>query len=315
MSADGGPGRAASRVAILLATHDGGRYLPAQLDSLGAQEYPHWQVWVSDDGSSDDTPAILERRRQAWQDERMRVVRGPCRGSTANFLGLTANPDIEADYFAFADQDDLWDADKLARAVAWLDSQPGDLPALYCGRTRLIDASGRPLGQSPLYRRPPSFANALVQNIAGGNTMVFNAAARRLIALGDPARVVVHDWWAYLIVSGAGGHVHYDPRPSLSYRQHDANLIGSGAGVHAWLQRAAATLQGRQRAWHERHVAMLTELDRELGVPQRALLAQFRRARDGGPWQRLRGLRAAGIYRQTALQDAFLLLAAVLGRV
>jgi glycosyltransferase involved in cell wall biosynthesis len=315
MSTDGGPARAASRVAILLATHDGGRYLPAQLDSLAAQEYPHWQVWASDDGSSDDTPAILEQRRQDWPNGRLHLLAGPGQGSTANFLGLAAHTGIAADYFAFADQDDLWDADKLVRAVAWLDSQPRDLPALYCGRTRLIDAAGRPLGQSPLYRRPPSFANALVQNIAGGNTMVFNQAARRLIALGDPTRVVVHDWWAYLIVAGAGGRVHFDPLPALSYRQHGANLIGSGAGLRAWLGRAAAMLQGRQRAWHERHLSMLTEVEGELGVPQRAVLAQFLEARDGGPWQRLRGLRAAGIYRQTASQDAFLLLAAVLGRI
>jgi hypothetical protein len=71
-----------------------------------------------------------------------------------------------------------------------------------------VDARGVSIGLSPLFEKPPSFANAIVQNIGGGNTMVFNEAARQLIAQTvKDAQVVSHDWWAYLLVSACGGAV------------------------------------------------------------------------------------------------------------
>ena len=87
------------------------------------------------------------------------------------------NPAIDGDYFAFCDQDDLWDEDKLAEALDWLEKQPADTPALYCTRTRTVDERGSEIGLSPLFRRRPSFRNAIVQSIAGANTMVMNKAA------------------------------------------------------------------------------------------------------------------------------------------
>jgi hypothetical protein len=106
---------------------------------------------------------------------------GPAEGSTANFLSLTCRADIDADYFAYADQDDVWESDKLERAVNWLKTIPEGVPALYGSRTLLVDARNQHIGYSPLFEREPNFRNALVQSIAGGNTMVFNRAARDLL--------------------------------------------------------------------------------------------------------------------------------------
>jgi glycosyltransferase involved in cell wall biosynthesis len=303
------------RVAVLLCTHNGERYLPSQLDSIAAQSHDDWQLWVSDDGSGDGTLAMLAAQRPRWHAGRLEIVAGPRRGSCANFLSLAARPEIVADYFAFADQDDVWETEKLARAVAWLAAQPADQAALYCGRTQLVDDNGRALGHSPLWRKPPAFANALVQNIAGGNTMVFNAAARRLIAQVDPAKLAVHDWWAYQVVSGTGGRVHYDPWPSLAYRQHGDNLIGSGRGLRAWLQRARATLQGRQKRWHDGHLAALADLGEQLTADNRKVLELFRRARQQRLPARVRGMLAAGIYRQTPAQNFWLAVGVLLDRV
>ncbi len=102
-----------SHVAILLCTHQGERFLARQLDSVAAQTHADWRIWVSDDHSTDGTLEILECYRREWGDERISWVRGPGKGFVANFLGLACDPRIEADYFAFCDQDDLWDPDKL----------------------------------------------------------------------------------------------------------------------------------------------------------------------------------------------------------
>ena len=219
-------GQALPKVAILLCTYHGQHYLADQLDSFAAQSYPNWEVLASDDGSQDNTHAILEAYRGQWGHDRLAIHFGLARGFAANFLSLTCKSSIKADYYAYSDQDDIWEADKLQRAMSWLLTIPEDVPALYCSRTRLVDAHNRDIGYSPLFTKPPSFANALMQNVGGGNTMVFNNAARALLCeAGADADVVTHDWWAYLLVSGCG-KVFYDACPSLRYRQHGGNLVG-----------------------------------------------------------------------------------------
>ncbi len=194
------------KVAVLMCTMQGQHFLAQQLNSIATQTHPCWEIWASDDGSDDHTRAILEYYQSHWGEDRISIHAGPAEGSTANFLSLTCRADIDADYFAYADQDDVWEDDKLERAVAWLQTVPPDVPALYGSRTLLVDARNQHLGYSPLFERPPSFRNALVQSVAGGNTMVFNRAARDLLrCAGEDVEAITHDWWAYMLMSGCGG--------------------------------------------------------------------------------------------------------------
>ena len=110
------------KVAILLCTYHGQQYLVEQLDSFAAQSFSNWVVWASDDGSQDDTHTILETCRDKWRDDRLSIQFGPAKGFVANFLSLTCNANIQADYYAYSDQDDIWEADKLQRAVDWFQS-------------------------------------------------------------------------------------------------------------------------------------------------------------------------------------------------
>ena len=165
-------------VAILLCTFNGAGFLPAQLSSYTDQLLADWRIYASDDGSSDETCAILSEFQRRLGPSRMEMRDGPRGGYVANFLSLACDPSIGADYYAFSDQDDIWESEKLSRAVNWLQSASSQVPAVYCSRTRLIDENGREYGFSPLFRRKPDFKNALVQSIAGGNTMVFNRAAK-----------------------------------------------------------------------------------------------------------------------------------------
>ncbi len=304
------------KVAILLCTMQGQRFLAEQLNSIATQSHPVWEIWASDDGSDDHTHAILEYYQSHWGDDRISIHAGPAEGSTANFLSLTCRADIDADYFAYADQDDIWEADKLERAVAWLETVPPGVPALYGSRTLLVDARNQHLGYSPLFTKGPSFRNALVQNVAGGNTMVFNRAARDLLRqAGENVLAVTHDWWAYMVVTGCGGQVHYDPYPTVRYRQHENNLIGSNQSWRARAQRMKLLLQGRFRRWNDANLASLNEI-RELLTPEnRELLDRFAEARSGSVWQRLGGLRRSEVYRQTALGNIGLVLAAAINRL
>lgn len=308
--------RGAPHVAILLGTHQGERFLASQLDSIARQTWSQWEVWASDDHSTDATWEILSAYRTEWGDERLKLHRGPARGFCANFLALACDARIQAELFAFCDQDDVWDEDKLERAVRWHRTIPDGIAALYCGRTRLIDIEGRDIGHSPLFSRPVTFRNALVQSIAGGNTMVLNRAARALLMeAGRDVDVQTHDWWAYMVVAGCGGRVHYDPEPAVGYRQHEGNLVGSNASFSGRVRRAVRLLEGRFRNMNDRNIAALRRLRHRLTTENAAILEEFTRSRNHGLAGRIAGLRRSGVYCHTRLGNIGLATAAVLKKL
>ena len=305
----------ADSIAILMGCRDGAPFLEEQLASLTAQSHRNWRLYASDDGSSDATRAILAAFREAQGPERVEIREGPRAGFVANYLGLAGDPGIRADWYAFADQDDVWHPDRLARGLAALRDVPPEVPALYGARTILIDEAGRETGRSLLFRAAPGFGNALVQSIAGGNTMLFNAATKGLMERVRPATVIAHDWWMYLLVSGAGGRVVYDPEPSVRYRQHGANLIGGNLGLAARLTRMRMLAAGRLADYSDVNFAAL-ELAGPLLTPEaRAKIALMRQGRRLSPMQRLACLRQIGLYRQTRGGTITLWLAFVTGRL
>lgn len=303
------------QVAILLCTFQAQRFLADQLQSIKAQHWQAWKLWVSDDGSTDQTLGILEHHRTEWGAQHLHVQPGPCKGSTANFLSLACHPDINADGFAFCDQDDLWHPDKLARAMRWLQTVPANTPALYCSRTVLVDEHNQPIGHSHLFEHPPGFRNALVQSIAGGNTMVFNRAARELLLAAGPAvEAITHDWWTYMLVTGSGGRVHYDPEPTLRYRQHGQNQFGSNISVADQLQRVQQLLQGRYRGWINANLTALLRMRHRFTPEHQQVLDGVVRARSRWVGARLLELHRCGLYRQSRLGQFGLWVAALLNR-
>ncbi|MGY4429479.1 glycosyltransferase involved in cell wall biosynthesis [Bradyrhizobium sp. F1.13.1] len=306
---------ASPKVVILLATRNGAAFIQEQLESYQGQTYRNWELLVSDDGSTDDTIKIIEEfAKQVPQ--RVVVREGPQIGFWQNFVSLVRSDAIDGELFAYSDQDDVWFPEKLAKAVSWFEARPTDQPALYFTRTELIEEDGTPIGFSPLFLREPNFRNALVQNIGGGNTMVFNRAAR-LALRATPADValVSHDWWTYQVVTGIGGSAHYDAWPSLKYRQHVENLVGANIGLRARLVRSFAFLGGRFSMWNDVNLNMLGSMQNLL-TPQNALVfAQYTQARSVAWPKRLWLLWKSGVYRQSLLENLALFVGTLFGRL
>ena len=304
-------------VRILLGLKDGAATLGAQLDSIAAQDHADWSLLLSDDGSRDDWLPVLTAFAERRARGRTFVMQGPRKGFARNFLSLARAAGPLVPYAAFCDQDDAWTPCKLTRATAALRRLPEGRPGLYCSRTVVCGADLEPLRLSPDFRRPPTFANALTQNIAGGNTMVMNRAALDLVQ--DTASmaegVVAHDWWTYQIVTGAGGDVLYDDLPTVHYRQHGSNLIGANDTLSASARRAAGVLAGRYRNWNGNNIAALLRARHLLTPEARATLDRFADARRGSLPRRLGALRASGVYRQRRRGTAALWLAAIAGRL
>lgn len=303
-------------VTILMCTYNGERFLSQQLDSIASQTYREWNLVVSDDGSTDATLKILQQYSKVWGEGRLTVQQGPKRGFAANFMSVACDTPVQSQFYAWADQDDIWQDTKLELAMTALQTEPADIPALYCARTELIGEAGAVIGRSPLFPRPTSFANALVQSIAGGNTMVFNHPTLELFRLGGTQLdIVSHDWWAYLLVTGVGGKVLYDKSPSILYRQHDANLIGANSGMLARIARLRMMTTGRFRNWTNRNMAALESVRSRLTPESLKTLEQFNKARTAKGLVRVFWLYRSKVYRQTHWGNLGLILAAVLNRI
>jgi glycosyltransferase involved in cell wall biosynthesis len=303
-------------IAILLATYNGAPYLQEQLDSIERQTHTHWTVLASDDGSSDETTAIIAAFASKVCKSRVQQVQGPKQGFCSNFLSMVCHQDLNADAYAYCDQDDIWLDDKLARAARFLAGVPGNVPALYCSRTQYVNQDNYPLGLSLPYSRPAVFANALVQNIASGNTMVFNDAARKiLVKAGSQVDIDLHDWWTYMIVTGLGGSVLFDQTPSVRYRQHPHNLWGMNTSVKSQWMRISKLFGGRFANWNERHIAALLPMQHRLTLDNQRIFRQFAAARKLPLLPRLIGLKQSGVYRQTKMNDVGFFLAALVGKV
>ncbi len=306
-----------NHVCVLLAHYNGAEMLAEQLTSLAGQTHRDWSLIISDDGSSDDWLDVATRFAERYAKGRTWLTNGPRKGFARNFLSLVKVAGPFVPFAAFCDQDDVWMPDKLARAVKKLNDLAAGVPAIYCGRTMICDANMRVMRPSPLFRQQPGFANALVQNVGGGNTMVLNRQALDLVqdTLKHADGVVSHDWWVYQLVTGAGGQVIYDHEPAVYYRQHESNLIGANDTVWASLTRLRGVIAGRYKQWNGGNTSALRAARHWLTPEARRTLALFCEAREGPLPKRLKALHCSCVYRQTRRGTAALWLAALMNKL
>lgn len=306
-----------NRIAIILGYFNGEAYIADQLQSILKQSHQALHIFIFDDQSSN--PFIFDTvKLDAEQYAKISIaVRPENIGFSNNYLHALASIDEAFEYFAFSDQDDVWRPRKLEKAIAALSDISPDIPALYCARTEIVDTSCKHvLGCSPIFRKPPCFANALVQNMGGGNTMVFNKAARDVIVASLlNSTVVSHDWWCYQIVTGVGGTVVYDPAPCLKYRRHANNLMGDNIGWSARFLRICRLLQGHFRIWNDTNLKALAEHKHLLTADNLRILNDFTEARQSHLLKRLALFKRSGVYRQTLFGNLGLLLGILLNKV
>jgi glycosyltransferase involved in cell wall biosynthesis len=283
----------------MMATFNGDKYLDEQLNSIENQTYKDWQLVVSDDGSSDKTLDIL-KKFQAKQPLNKVIIRtGPQKGSASNFINLLADPLVRGSYYGFSDQDDIWLPNKLEVAIAKIKSiEKNELPVLYCGRTINVDQDLHKISESPLFVFPATFRNALVQSIAGGNTMIFNDSLKRRCESFNPV-VPVHDWWLYLLTTGVGGIVHYDKESYVLYRQHPDSLIGGNYSFIDRLKNIKRIFNGEFKVSIDQIVDALTQIETSLINENREVFSMFKLMRVVKLRGRIRLMLTAGIYRQT----------------
>lgn len=252
-------------VTVLMATYNGSRWLDEQLDSVLDQQDVRVRVVALDDGSTDETPALLAQR--AARDPRLRVLRatdssGSAAANFARIVRMTRGDDIRL--LAFSDQDDVWMPGKLTRHARLLESGQADAVS---SNVTAVDERGR---RVPVRKDfPQRRFDYLTEGPGPGCTFLLGPRVRDLVRqqLASPASIAstaqFHDSVVYVIARAAGLVWRIDPWSSVDYRQHDANVFGSNTGV-----RSAATRFGLIRArWHRGQAIIHARVALEVAPP------------------------------------------------
>lgn len=302
------------RVTVAMCTYNGAQYLDEQLQSLLDQTHKDWDLWVSDDGSTDATLAKLDAFADRCTGRHsVTIVKGPQRGASENFLSLLHHPDLPTrGLVALSDQDDIWHPHKLARAVDKV--APTEGPVLYGAQSIHKDKDGRTKGRSRSTGRQPTFANALAQNVISGHSSVLNPAALAIVRRA-PTDLPHHDWWIYQLIANSGGTIIRDTETVLTYRQHDSNVMGAHNGLRASILRYWQVFNGTYGEWVSANLTALRAMSNDLTPAARDLLDALAATPRRLGFRRARVFMRFGIVRQSRFQTYALWAAVALGRV
>lgn len=189
-------------------------------------------------------------------------------------------------------------------------------PNLYCARTTYVSSDAQKiLGQSDLFSKPPSFKNAIVQSLAGGNTMAFNNRLKIIVSQFKTDKIVSHDWWLYILNELFKGKTFYDSKSTIFYRQHSNSLIGANIGMIAKLKRLRMLLLGVYREYNSIHLNNLNKSNTPLSKVQAKIIKEFSIKRDKDISERFRMIADLGLYRQTWDGHLALYLGAILHKL
>lgn len=215
-----------TRISVAVATYNGERYLKEQMDSILKNLRRGDEIVVSDDGSEDQTLAIL----QTYQGQKIpvRVLTGPGRGIKQNIAN--ALKACRGQYIFLADQDDVWADDKVSCVMQYLGR---DGCRLVCHDACVMDASLKKTLYSSFFAyrgsKPGFFCN-LLKNRYMGCCMAFD---RRLlsVALPIPDEIEMHDQWIGMLNDIGGGKSRFIGKRLLYYRRHGANVSDFSHGT------------------------------------------------------------------------------------
>ena len=223
------------KIAILLSTFNGERWLPELLRSLRTQSLPFELIW-RDDGSTDATKDIVRGAEWLQLTEAQHSEAGANMGACASFGVLMESAlNSEADIFFLADQDDVWAPEKLGTIFSRLSFSSIDKPLLLHHDLRVINEDGEEIASS-LWRfmrldaQQTEVARFLTRNSVTGCATAFNRALLE-VATPVPATALMHDWWLGLIAS-AFGQIRTEEMCLVDYRQHAGNTLGAKGFFH-----------------------------------------------------------------------------------
>ncbi|GEO70630.1 glycosyltransferase family 2 protein [Levilactobacillus acidifarinae] len=215
-------------VAVLLSTYNGANYLAEQIESLQKQLYKNWNLFIRDDGSTDQTQQII--KEFCAMDFRIHWINADKQkncGVKQSFLTLLEK--VDADFYMFCDQDDVWLPNKIEVTVAAMNNDK-EIPQLVFTDLNLVDEKLQLISNETVLSRVNTDYwlnpdNLFFDNIVTGCTVMINNSLKKKVLPVDSQQIVMHDWF-FALIAAQSGQIHFINQPTILYRQHQDNQVG-----------------------------------------------------------------------------------------
>lgn len=281
------------KVAVLISTYNGEKYLRDQLESLRSQDYGNFAVFVRDDGSVDDTENILTEYKNKGMLNKIDDNNGNL-GPGKSFLTLAAS--VDADIYMFCDQDDVWLDNKISKTVEEIRVYGFDLPVLFCSDLMVVDNNVKLIHKSFLTLEGINKPKALhlkvlaVQNSVVGCTVAFTNSLKQKIYQTNilDFDIAMHDWWFAMYAVCLGKLIYYHGALIL-YRQHDKNVSGAntnsffGRFIRFNFKQRVSKLRIYKSRVAKQALSFLSAYEPDLSLEQRSTLLRISKI-SGGYW-------------------------------
>lgn len=260
-------------VLVMMSTYNGEKYIAAQLDSILAQQHVDITLAIRDDGSDDTTLDILNEYATKYSN--ITITYGDNIGYAASFWTILLQADSSYDYYAFADQDDLWDANKIAAAIFAIKKVANPV-TLYTSALRVVDEDLNEQYINTFPKLKPTLGSAITRPRLSGCTMVLSNALLRLCQTIDirkeEGKCLAHDVAVYLSTLACGGKVIFSRRSYIRLRRHAKTVTGHGKSI---FKRAATVLDiffARRKEATKQAQFLLNHYDNQLTDESREIL-------------------------------------------
>ena len=268
------------KIAILMATYNGENYICQQIDSILSQTCKDWELYIHDDGSTDNTIAAVESYVEKYPDKIHLIDGKSTGGAKYNFFYMFGQ--VEAPYYMTCDQDDVWLEKKIEltydKMLAIEDK--ADIPCLVYTELRVVDSELNTIADTmseyqSLDCHKRTINQFILQNSVTGCTMMVNRALRdKMLHITNIDNTIMHDWWAALVAAQFGKTAFID-EPTILYRQHGDNSLGAlGINRFSYIVR---------RVWQKKQIQeslrlgrlQARELAKTYNLPDDSLAARY----------------------------------------
>lgn len=229
------------KVYVMMSTYNGEKYIREQLDSILDQNYVDVCLAIRDDGSKDNTLEILNDYENKYKN--ITVEDGKNIGYAASFWTLLLSSPNDYDYYAFADQDDIWEKNKLAAGIQALQSNENGRLKLYASALNVTDEDMNFQYKNEFKKLRPKFGSAVTRPRLSGCTMIFNASLLSICKKMDiretSGSCISHDALVYISFLACGGNLTFSRKSYINLRRHPETVTGHGKSI---LKRVSSVL-------------------------------------------------------------------------
>lgn len=301
---------------IVMAAYNGSRYIKQQIESILNNTYKEFRLFVCDDGSTDDTASIVKELQQKYKEQVFWRPNETNQGVVNNFL-IGARK-CSGDYIMFCDQDDVWLPDKIESTFCKMQQiekvYGKDIPIAVFTDAKVVDGTLK-VKEESFHRSSHldttllDFPHMLMENKIMGCTLMINRTLKDMLFV-LPKYARMHDWWIGLIAS-AMGKIAYLDRPTMLYRQHGSNEVGSQKFSAGKVMQQAAAIKKLKEAVRDtqKQAADFYEMYQDvLGTKEREIAHEFASLDRKNFIARRRSLFKYGFWKSGAVRNAGLFL-------